>query len=78
MASDRRITRINKEREQLLRDPPDNCSAGPVSDTDLFHWTATIIGPTETPYEGGIFKLAITLPPEWPLAPPKVQFLTPV
>jgi len=35
-----------------------------------------IAGPTETPYEGGIFDCELFLPDEYPMVPPKVLFRT--
>jgi ubiquitin-conjugating enzyme E2 B len=37
---------------------------------------AIIIGPDDTEWEGGIFKLIIEFGEKFPSAPPKVKFLT--
>mmetsp|Transcript_8449 Transcript_8449/g.12487 ORF Transcript_8449/g.12487 Transcript_8449/m.12487 type:complete len:151 (-) Transcript_8449:64-516(-) len=70
--------RIQKEYKEITKDPPCNCSAGPISTNNMYEWNGTIFGPPDSPYEGGTFRLNITFPPDYPYKAPKVKFTTPI
>lgn len=69
--------RLRNEIVELEKNPVPNCSAGPY-DHDITHWQATIFGPEDTPYYGGIFYLDIKFSNEYPFKPPKIYFKTPI
>lgn len=68
--------RIIQEMKELQGSESENITAGPVSDLNIFEWTATLIGPEDSPYEGGIFLLSINFPNNYPFKPPKINFNT--
>jgi len=67
--------RIIKESERLVKEPVQGISATPHED-NLRYFDVTIDGPSQSPYEGGVFKLELFLPDDYPMTPPKVRFLT--
>ncbi|TPX49703.1 hypothetical protein SeMB42_g02508 [Synchytrium endobioticum] len=67
--------RIVKETERLLAEPAPGISAVPHED-NLRYFDVVIAGPNQSPFEGGVFRLELFLPEEYPMAPPKVRFLT--
>ena len=68
--------RIKNEYDDLLTSPVPNCSAGPIDNSDMYKWQATIFGPEGTPYESGVFNLLIEFTSEYPFKPPRVYFET--
>ena len=68
--------RLQKELKEMITEAPQNTSGGPVDEKDLFKWKATIIGPDNTPYAGGVFHLSLHFPSDYPFRPPTVKFLT--
>jgi ubiquitin-conjugating enzyme E2 N len=68
-----------------MADPPPGISGAPAND-NLRYFAVNINGPESSPYEGslliitinsgGVFKLELFLPEEYPMVAPKIRFLT--
>ncbi len=56
-------------------DPPEGIRACPL-DNSLSYWQASIKGPPECPYEGGLFFLHLEIPKSYPMRPPIPKFIT--
>lgn len=66
--------RLTRELAKLKKDKLDGIE---VTETDdIMHWYAKIMGPPETPFEGGVFKLEFKFHSDYPVKPPSVKFLT--
>lgn len=76
------VKRLRKELQHLERsresEQADNVYLRPASESSILLWTALLLGPTETPYEGGVFQLKIECGSDYPMAPPKIHFVTKV
>lgn len=66
--------RICNEINNLKSDPPEGISIS-IED-NLNNVDAIIFGPENSPWEGGIFPLKLTIPDDYPHKAPNVKFLT--
>ena len=66
---------LTKELEKLRSEPIYTCgvTVGPINN-DVFHWNITMIGPKNTPYEGGLFNIVADFPNNYPDKGPKMRF----
>jgi ubiquitin-conjugating enzyme E2 N len=64
-----------QETQRLIAEPVAGISATPYAD-NLRYFAVAIEGPGDSPYERGVFQLELFLPADYPMAPPKVRFLT--
>lgn len=66
---------LYQETQRLIAEPVPGIRAEPdESNARYFH--VVIAGPQDSPFEGGTFKLELFLPEEYPMAAPKVRFMT--
>ncbi|KAG5507214.1 hypothetical protein JIQ42_06620 [Leishmania sp. Namibia] len=50
----------------------------PLQQPCLYSWLAILKGPPDTPFEGGSYRLVLSIPHDYPLVPPKAAFITKV
>ncbi|KAH8353428.1 hypothetical protein KR084_010890 [Drosophila pseudotakahashii] len=67
--------RIIKETQRLLQDPVPGISAIP-DENNARYFRVLVTGPHDSPFEGGVFKLELFLPEDYPMKAPMVRFLT--
>jgi len=70
-----RLRRVNKE---IILACKDNASSIDLIDNSPFHLKWSFPGPTDTPYEGGIFEVDIIIPESYPYHPADMKFITKV
>ena len=66
--------RLRKELMEIKRNPPPFCSATPFDESDLSLWIGTIHGLDDTPYQGGVFFVRISIPNDYLFSPPIITF----
>lgn len=67
--------RILKETERLAKDPVPGISVT-VHDENARYFNVILAGPEGSPYEGGVFRLELFLPADYPMQAPRARFLT--
>ena len=67
--------RILKEKQKLAKDPMEGIDVEADTENERY-FKILMIGPKDSPYENGKFKLQLFLPEEYPMVPPKVLFMT--
>lgn len=69
------LHRLRRDLMSLYEEPPHGIFAVPDDDNStMVH--ALVIGPYDTPYEGGFFYFILRCPPDYPIRPPRVRLLT--
>jgi len=69
------LIKVAKELRKLTMEPLDGIKVQ-LNEEDMADIQAEITGPDQTPFEGGVFKVKLVLPSDYPSAPPKGYFLT--
>ena len=71
---------VRREFQDISNNPILNIGAqvGLINPNNIMEWKCTMVGPSDTPYAGGLFYLKVKFPDNYPTKPPEVSFLTPI
>lgn len=67
---------LRRQLAELNKSPTEGFSAGLVDDCDIYKWQVLIMGPADTPFEGGYFKTELQFSKDYPNKPPKMRFIS--
>ena len=71
------LTRLRQEYELCTQDNDliqIGCNFG-LENNNIFKWRITMVGPRNTPYEGGLFTINALFPPDYPNHGPEFKFM---
>lgn len=74
--SDQGVLLLMKQLKDLNKNPVEGFSAGLVEESNPYEWEIMIIGPPDTPYEGGFFNAIMKFPKDYPNMPPVLRFVS--
>ncbi|XP_020800049.1 ubiquitin-conjugating enzyme E2 S-like [Drosophila serrata] len=69
------IRQVMKELQDMVTEPPEGIKVL-INERDVLDIQALIEGPIGTPYAAGIFRVKLILKNDFPITPPKANFLT--
>jgi len=74
------MTKLRKEFQEILNNPLSSlgCTVGLIEDNNLFRWRTTLFGAEDSLYKGGIFRIELNFPDDYPQKGPRIRFLTPI
>jgi len=74
-ASDVTISRIKKDILEFRKNPPVGIYLM-IQDEDISQLNVLIVGPRDTPYQGGFFHFFVGFGDDYPFQPPRVRLMT--
>ncbi|CAF4387420.1 unnamed protein product [Rotaria sp. Silwood2] len=69
------LARIKRDITGVFKDPPPGVFIAPDPD-NITKIHALVVGPFDTPYEGGFFYFIIRCPPDYPIRAPRCRLMT--
>ncbi|GAB1607918.1 ubiquitin-conjugating enzyme E2 J2-like [Argonauta hians] len=75
-ASTTATARLKQDYLRIIKDPVPYVEAVPLP-SNILEWHYTVVGPENSPYEGGMYHGKLVFPREYPFKPPSIYMLTP-
>ncbi|RKP21386.1 UBC-like protein [Rozella allomycis CSF55] len=76
MATPQAIKRLKKEYAAIMKNPVPFIVAKP-SEKNILEWHYVILGPPDSPYDGGQYHGKLIFPKDYPFKPGQIRMLTP-